>query len=76
MERPFPPVAKTAVGAPGIVEGTTGADGADSGDAPPTKFATTVKVYEVPFTSPVTTHERVEPFGVVQFLLEGDDVAV
>jgi hypothetical protein len=32
---PLPPVATTPVDAPGVVEGTTGPDGADVGDVPP-----------------------------------------
>jgi hypothetical protein len=39
-------------------------------------LATTVKVYEVPFTRPVTVQVRVEPSAVVQVLPEGDEVTV
>ena len=76
MIEPFAPVTWTLSGALGVVDGTTGPEGADAGDEPPAKLATTVKVYAVPFTRPVTVQVSVEPFGVVQVLPEGEEVAV
>jgi hypothetical protein len=38
--------------------GVTGADGADGGPVPTLFVAVTVKVYAVPFTRPVTAHDR------------------
>ena len=51
----LPPVAVTPVGGPGTVAGVTEFDGADAGPVPTEFAAVTVKVYEVPLVSPVTT---------------------
>jgi hypothetical protein len=53
------PVALTAVGAPGTVEGTTAADADEAEPVPDTFVAVTVNVYDVPFVRPVTVHEVV-----------------
>ena len=46
------------MGAPGTVFGVSAADGADAGDVPALLVAVTVKVYAVPFVSPVTAHDN------------------
>jgi hypothetical protein len=51
---PEPPVAVTFVGAPGAAPGVTGLDAAEAGLVPTEFVAFTVKVYAVPFVSPVT----------------------
>ncbi len=53
------PVALTAVGAPGTVEGTTAADALEAAPVPDTFVAVTLNVYEVPFVRPVTVHDVV-----------------
>jgi hypothetical protein len=59
VAEPEPAVALTAVGVPGTVAllGVTAFDFADSGPVPASFWAVTVKVYEVPPVSPVTTLE-------------------
>jgi hypothetical protein len=54
----LPAVAVTDVGAPGTVTGVTALDGDDAGPVPTAFVAVTVKVYEVPFVSPVTVQVR------------------
>ena len=67
------PVALTAVGAPGTVEGTTAAEADEAEPVPLTFVAVTVNVYEVPFVNPVTVHEVV----AVEHVNEpGEDVTV
>ena len=51
----LPAVPTTTVGWPGVVAGVTGDDGVDAAPVPPTFVALTLKVYGVPFASPVTT---------------------
>ena len=51
----LPGVAVTPVGGPGIVAGVTLFDAAEGALEPAPFVATTVKVYAVPFVSPVTT---------------------
>ena len=51
------PVATTAVGASGTVDGTTAADTAEAEPVPDTFVAVTVNEYETPFVRPVTVHE-------------------
>ena len=51
---PFPFVAVTPVGAPGMVTGVTEEEAEDADELPAAFIATTVKVYAVPFDSPVT----------------------
>jgi hypothetical protein len=53
----FPAVTDVIVGAPGTDAGVVGDDTADAALLPIDAFATTLKVYAVPFVSPVTTHE-------------------
>jgi hypothetical protein len=53
----FPAVTDEMVGAPGTFAGVTEVDAADAALLPIAAFATTLKVYAVPFVSPVTTHE-------------------
>ena len=48
------PVALTAVGAPGTVDGTTAAEAVEAAPKPDTFAAVTLNVYEVPFVRPVT----------------------
>ena len=62
-------VAATAVGAPGIVNGTTGALAADGALDPTAFVATTVTVCDTPFVRPMMVHvvvgvEHVAPPGV------------
>ena len=61
-------VAVTPVGAPGVVAGVAGAEGADALPVPAGFRALTVKVYAVPLVSPVTVQlveavEHVRPPG-------------
>ena len=51
----LPAVAAAAVGAPGTVAGVTLFDAVDGALEPAAFVAITVKVYGVPFVSPVTT---------------------
>lgn len=51
----LPGTAVTFVGLPGVVLGVTLGDGFDAGPEPRALVATTVKVYAVPFVSPVIT---------------------
>ena len=52
----FSTTATTLVGAPGTVAGVTALDGLLAGPVPTLLVAVTVKVYVVPFVSPVTVH--------------------
>ena len=62
---PFPPVAKTPVGAPGaIAAGVTAAEAADALPVAAALVAVTVKVYAVPFVSPVTVIGDEDPVAV------------
>jgi hypothetical protein len=72
----FPPLAVTPVGAPGTVAGVTDAEGAEAGPVPTAFDAVTVKVYAVPFASPLTVAVVVVPFGVVAAEPPGDAVTV
>jgi hypothetical protein len=54
----LPAVATTEVGAFDAPTGVTAFDGADVGELPYTLVAVTVKVYEVPFVSPVTVQVK------------------
>ena len=51
------PVAETAVGAPGTVEGTIEADAEEAEPVPDTFVAVTVNEYEVPLVRPETVHD-------------------
>ena len=53
------PVALTAVGAPGTIDGTTAADATDAALVPDTFVAVTLNRYEVPLVRPVTVHDVV-----------------
>ena len=53
------PVATTAVGASGTVEGTIEEDEAEAEPVPETFVAVTVNEYEVPLVRPETVHEVV-----------------
>jgi hypothetical protein len=71
-----PGVALTFVGGPGTGPvGTTAFDGADGGPVPWLLVAVTVKVYEVPIESGLTTAELVVPF-VVAVTFPGFEVTV
>ena len=67
------PVALTAVGAPGTVDGVTAADADEAEPVPLAFVAVTVNVYEVPFVNPATVHEVV---AVVHVNEPGEDVTV
>jgi hypothetical protein len=67
------PVALTAVGAPGTVDGVTAAEAVEAAPVPDTFVAVTVNVYEVPFVRPATVHEVV---AVVHANEPGVDVTV
>ncbi len=69
----LPAVADTEVGAVGVVDGVTAADGAEDGLLPSALVATTVKVVAVPLVSPVTV--QVSPV-VVQVFPPGEAVTV
>jgi hypothetical protein len=73
MAPPAPAVAATSVGGPGTVAGVTGLDGDDAAPVPTTFVAVTVKVYAVPFASPVTTIGLDGPVAVAP---PGDAVTV
>ena len=60
----FPGAADTPVGAPGTVAGVTLLDGPDASPVPFALVAVTVKVYGVPFVSPVTVSELPGPVAV------------
>jgi acyl-coenzyme A thioesterase PaaI-like protein len=67
------PVALTAVGAPGTVDGVAAAEAIEAAPVPETFVAVTVNVYDVPFVRPVTVHDVV---AVVQVNEPGEDVTV
>ena len=67
------PVADTAIGTPGTVEGTTEAEASEAEPVPDTLVAVTVNEYEVPLVRPITVHE-VE--AVVQVNRPGFEVTV
>jgi len=54
LNDPFPRVATTPVGAPGVVAGITAADATDTVPAPTSLVAVTVHVYDFPFVNPDT----------------------
>jgi hypothetical protein len=54
----LPAIPETPVGAVGTVRGVTGALGSEGRDVPAELVAVTVKVYEVPFVSPVIVQVR------------------
>ena len=55
------PVADTAVGTPGTVEGTTEAEASEAEPVPEAFVAVTVKVYAVPFVRPEIVHGFTRP---------------
>jgi hypothetical protein len=67
------PVALTAVGAPGTVDGVTAAEADEAAPVPDAFVAVTVNVYEVPFVRPVTVHDV---DAVVHVNEPGEDVTV
>ena len=60
----LPAVAEREVGAFGVVAGVTALDALDALPVPTLLVAVTVKVYEVPFVSPVTVIGEAEPVPV------------
>jgi len=60
----FPAVAVPVVGAPGIVAGVTLLEAAEALPVPTLLVAVTVKVYDVPFVSPLTAMGLVAPVAV------------
>jgi hypothetical protein len=73
VAEPFPAVALTADGAPGVPAGTTGADAADAGPVPTAFFAATVNVYVNPLERPVIDAEVAPP---VLTVVPAEDVTV
>jgi hypothetical protein len=69
----LPAVALTPVGAPGTLNGVTGAEGAEGKLSPSPFVAVTVNVYDVPFVSPVIVIGLAAPFAVIP---PGIDVTV
>jgi len=69
----LPALAVPMVGAPGTVPGVTEFDGAEAGPVPTALVAVTVKVYAVPFASPVTVIGDADPEAVMPF---GNEVTV
>ena len=65
MTSPFPARAETAVGGLGTVAGVTLAEGDDAAPVPTAFVAVTVKVYGVPFVSPVTVMGLPVPVAVI-----------
>ncbi len=61
---PFPAVAVTLVGAPGVVAGVTELLTTDAVLVPIPFVAVTVKVYAVPFVRPVTVSGEEAPYVV------------
>jgi len=55
------PVADTAIGTPGTVEGTTEAEASEAEPVPEAFVAVTVKVYAVPFVRPEIVHGFTRP---------------
>ena len=72
---PEPTVAISAVGAPGAATGIAGFDGAEGSEEPAPLIATTAKMYETPFVSPVIVQVS-DPLLQVQLCPPGDAVAV
>ena len=71
---PLPPVAKTPVGAPGaMAAGVTADDALEAVLVPTELVAVTVKVYAVPFVSPVTVIGDDVPVAVMP---PGEEVTV
>ena len=70
-----PPVAVTAVGAPGTVRGVTAALAPDDAEAPAELAAVTVNVYAVPLLKPVTVAEVATP-DTVAVAPPGDAITV
>jgi len=66
----LPALAVPMVGAPGTVAGVTEFDGAEAGPGPTAFVAVTVKVYAVPFASPVTVIGEAAPVAVMPLGLE------
>jgi len=60
----FPAVAVPMVGAPGIVAGVALLEAADGAPVPTLLVAVTVKVYAVPFVSPLTVRGLLAPVAV------------
>ncbi len=73
---PLPAEAETFVGALGGPIGVTAFEGVDAGPVPAPFVAVTVKVYEVPFMSPVTVAVVVVPLAVVAVTPPGAEVTV
>jgi len=69
----FPAVAVPIAGAPGVVEGVTLLEAAEAVPVPRALVAFTVKVYAVPFVSPVTVIGLAVPVLVTP---PGEDVTV
>ena len=72
----LPAVAVPMVGMPGTVSGVTLLDGADAGLVPFALVAVTVKVYAVPFESPVTVIGLAVGPATVPVMPSGFEVAV
>lgn len=70
-----PTVATTAVGRVGGRAATIAADGADDGELPTAEVARAVKVYEVPFVSPLMVQPVAGRIAVQRFP-PGVDVTV
>jgi hypothetical protein len=60
---PSPDTPATAVGAPGVVDGTTPTDACDTAPDPRRFSAVTLNAYDVPFTRPVTCTLVAAPTG-------------
>ena len=69
----FPAIAVPIVGAPGTVAGMTLLEAADAAPVPAPLVAVTVKVYGVPFVSPLTVTGLPDPLPMK---LPGLDVTV
>jgi hypothetical protein len=61
---PFPAVAVPMAGAPGTVAAVTLLEAADAAPVPTLLVAVTVKVYGVPFVSPLTVRGLLAPLAV------------
>jgi len=60
----FAVVAPSPDGAPGVVNGVLANDGVEGAELPTAVVAITLKVYAVPFVSPVTVHDVADPAEV------------
>ena len=70
-------MARTLVGASGIVRGVVAAEGIDSSEFPAVFIANTVNVYEVPFVKPVNVQfNKLVLIHAAGAVTNGDEITV